>query len=74
MLTVIIWNFIHLEEEEEKYKATQMQEHRQKKEITTRTVENPEGADVRSVRQDNYLDKNNNILSSSSDVRETPPV
>jgi MFS family permease len=76
MLTVIIWKFIHFEEEEEEekekeYKATQIQEHQQKKEITTRTVENLEGADVGSVRQDNYLDKNKNILSSS--VTETAP-
>jgi MFS family permease len=73
MLTVIIWKFIHLEEEEE-YKATQIQEHQQKNEITTRTVENPEGVDVGSgSREDNYLDKNKNILSSSSVVTETAP-
>jgi MFS family permease len=73
MLTVIIWKFIHLEEEE-KYKATQIQEHQQKKEITTRTVENPQEADVGGgrSRQHNYGDKNKNILPSSV-VTETAP-
>jgi MFS family permease len=69
-LTLIIWKFIHLEEEG--YKATQIQEDQQKEEITTTSVENTETADVGNVRQDNYRDKNKNILSSSV-VTESPP-
>jgi MFS family permease len=67
MLTIIIWKFIHLEEVGDK--ATRIQEYQQK-EITTRSVENTEAADVGSVRQDNYGDKNKNILSSV--VTESP--
>jgi MFS family permease len=68
-LTLIIWKFIHLGEEG--HKATQIQED-QRKAITKTGVENTEVADVGNIRQDNYRDKNKNILSSSV-VTESPP-
>jgi MFS family permease len=75
-LTVIIWKFIHPEEEDEEYKATEIQEQQQqKKEIATTTLENPQEADAGGdgeSRRHNYGDKKKNILPSSL-VTETAP-